>query len=203
MPEPGDAVLLRDGESAPGRPFTDPQRSLADILAVAAMRASLGRRSRLPAPAGRWGDSGDRHWLVAPEPWLLADEAPVHAIGFFGQARGHVDHEPIVRLEHELLARAASFPGLVAYLNVLFANGQWGNLVVFATTDGAAHVRGDPTHVEALACTPGHYHSVRLHRLRLPDGPAGTAPLEHLSTLLLDFDVSPPWRAVRPGGAAV
>jgi hypothetical protein len=201
MPEYGDALLLERGESAPGRPFADPRLTLVDLASIAAMRDSLGRRARSGSPSGRWDESGDRHWLVVPGPGLTGT-APVFAVGFFGQARARVDHDPIVRLEHELLERASAFPGLLAYHNVRFASGQWGNLVVFAAADDVAHVRGDATHLAALARTHAHYHSVRLHRLRLPDGPAGSTPAEHLSTLLLDFDASPPWRAVRAGDGA-
>lgn len=175
------------------RDFAEPERTRDDLETLERMRDALRRRPR----PGRWLEGGDEHWLVAPAPELLARRAPARAVGFFGQARGDVDHLPIVELEHELLARAGAFPGLLAYHNVRFASGQWGNLVVFADGDGPAHVRDDPTHREALRLTPAHYHSIRLHRLRLPDGALGGRPVQLLETLLFDFSESPPWHEVR------
>ncbi len=193
---------LAADEEVPGRPFTRLERTLADLETLERMRAAVRRRLRAGRAAGTWEDNGDRHRLVAPTPSLLLEHGPVAAVGFFGQARSDVDHEPIVRLEDELLARARSFPALVSYHNVRFTGGQWGNLVTFLDARGAREVGGDPTHREALARTAAHYHSVRLHRLHLADGPSGTLRAELVETLLLDFDCSPPWRGLRPAPGA-
>jgi hypothetical protein len=134
-----------------------------------------------------------------PESRALARSRPTFAIGFFGQAREQVDHSAILELEQTLLARAASLPGLLAYYNVRFRGGQWGNLVLFAREDGPDFVRSDPTHLEALSRAADHYRSVRLHRLRLPEGVLGATPPALESTLLIDFSQTPPWRAVRRG----
>lgn len=147
--------------------------------------------------SGAWTDTGDSHWLVVPELRALVHSRPAFGVGFFGQAREDVDHSPILDLEQELLARAPLLPGLLAYYNVRFVAGQWGNLVLFAREDDPVRVRSDPTHLEALARTAEHYRSVRLHRLRFPDGAVGPAPAALESTLLIDFSETPPWRAVR------
>jgi hypothetical protein len=194
-----DLLTLAPGEGVPGRAFADPANTEHDLATLASMRRALRLRAREEEPlAGRWTDSGDQHWLVAPDPALLAAGTPVVAVGFFGDARHDVDHGPILRMEHELTDRAAEFPGLLAYHDVLFAeSAQFGNLVVFAANDDMSHVRGDPLHVEAMERAHVHYRSVRLHRLRLPDGALGDAPAELVSTLLLDFGETPPWRAIR------
>jgi hypothetical protein len=189
-------VRLEPGEGVLEREFTDPARTLDDLAALARLRASLAARVRSGFAGGIWTVAGDSHWLVVPELRALAEPRPVYGVGFFGQARD-VDHTPILDLERDLLARAPQFPGLLAYYNVRFATGQWGNLVLFASDDDPVRVRTDPTHVEALARTADHYRSVRLHRLRFPDGAVGrTAPALE-STLLIDFTETPPWRAVR------
>ncbi len=191
-------VDLAPGEGVPGRAFADPANTERDLVVLAAMRRALRLRARADPPGGRWTDGGDEHWLVVPDPALLAATRPAVAVGFFGQAREEVDHEPILHLEYDLLERAAAFPGLLAYHDVRFAaNAQWGNLVVFAADEDPSHVRADPVHADAMARTPLHYRSLRLHRLRLPDGALGDAPAELLSTLLMDFAENPPWRAVR------
>ena len=153
------------------------------------MRTGLG--------GGVWTGAGESHWLVVPELPTLMRSRPSFGVGFFGQAREDVDHSPILDLEQELLARASLFPGLLAYYNVRFGTGQWGNLVLFAREDDPLRVRSDRTHLEALARTADHYRSVRLHRLRFPDGAVGAAPAALESTLLIDFSEKPPWRAVR------
>jgi hypothetical protein len=140
---------------------------------------------------------GESHWLVVPELPALAQSRPAFGVGFFGQAREHVDHSPILDIEQDLLARAPFFRGLLAYYNVRFLTGQWGNLVLFAKEDDRMGVRSDPTHLEALARTADHYRSVRLHRLRFADGAVGGTPPALESTLLIDFSETPPWRAVR------
>jgi hypothetical protein len=127
----------------------------------------------------------------------LVQSRPTFGVGFFGQTREHVDHSPILDLEQDLLARASVLPGLLAYYNVRFVTGNWGNLVLFAGEHDPVRVRSDPTHLEALARTADHYRSVRLHRLRFPDGAVGGAPPTLESTLLIDFSETPPWRAVR------
>jgi hypothetical protein len=189
-------VRLDPGETVTGRAFTDPARTLDDLAVLAGLRASLAARVRSGFGGGIWTVADNSHWLVVRELRELAQSGPVFGVGFFGQARD-VDHTPILNLERDLLARAPQFPGLLAYYNVRFATGQWGNLVLFASDDDPVRVRTDPTHLEALARTAGHYESVRLHRLRFPDGAVGrTAPALE-STLLIDFTETPPWRAVR------
>ena len=185
------------GEAVPGREFTEPARSLDDLAALARIRASLVTRVRSGLAGGAWTRAGESHWLVVPELRALVQSRPAFGVGFFGQAREHVDHSPILDLERDLLARAPLIPGLLAYYNVRFVTGQWGNLVLFAGEDDPERLRSDPTHLEALARAADHYRSVRLHRLCFPDGAVGVAAPALESTLLIDFTETPSWRAVR------
>src|SRR5690242_18986943 len=117
-----ERLHLAPDAPVPGRPFADPARSDDDLAALAAIRTALVRRHADGRGAGRWVDAaGAEHWLVAPDWDALAALRPTLAVGFFGQARDDVDHAPIVDLEHDLLARAGSFAGLLAYCNVRFA----------------------------------------------------------------------------------
>jgi hypothetical protein len=118
-------------------------------------------------------------------------------VGFFGQARQDVDHAPIIAIEQELLGRAAAFEGLLAYHNVRFADGAWGNLVLFADGLAPGHLRDDERHLVAVGRTPLHYRSLRLHRALLATGALGGDDLELRRTAYYDFDEDPPWRAVR------
>jgi len=190
------SVVLDPGTAVDDRPFTALEHTRADLTALAHMRAALARRVASGGGAGTWTDDGEAHLLVAPQPDALG--RPALAVGFFSQARD-VDHGPILQLEYALLDRVGAVRGFVSYHNVRFADGRWGNLVTFADDDAPTEVRDHPIHREALALTAKHYRTVRLHRLRLADGAAGTADPELRETLLFDFDDTPPWRAVRAG----
>jgi len=192
-------VRLSPGQAVVGREFTDPARSLDDLVALAAIRSSLVARVRSGLGSGAWSSAGESHWLVVPDLRALVAARLAFGVGFFGQVRQHVDHGPILDLEREMLSRASRFPGLLAYHNVRFATDQWGNLVLFTAQEDSEHVRSDPTHLDALGRAASHYHSVRLHRLRFPDGAVGEAPPALESTLLIDFTETPAWRTVRPG----
>ena len=167
-------------------------------MVLRAVRSALRERAGATNRAPRWTDrAGSTHWLVVPDWDRLARVAPATAIGFFGQAREDVDHAPIVALEHELLAQADKIDGLLAYHNVRFADGQWGNLVVFASADDPSGIRADARHVEAVARTHLHYRSLRLHVGTLETGALGEREPYLTRTLYLDFADDPPWRAVR------
>jgi len=190
-------VSLSAGEPVIGREFTRLARSVDDLAALASLRSSLIARVGAGLAGGRWTASGESHWLVVPRPRTLIWSQPAFGVGFFGQARERVDHRPILDLEQNLVARASSLPGLLAYYNVRFATGQWGNLVLFAGEDDPARVRSDAAHLDALTRAGDHYRSVRLHRLRFPDGAVSETPPAHESTLLIDFSETPAWRAIR------
>ena len=192
-------VSLSPDEAAAGREFTDPARSREDLAALDRIRAALIRRVRSGLAGGTWTASGESHWLVAPGLRALAEPRPAFGVGFFGQTRDDVDHTPIIELEHQLLARARDLQGLLAYYDVRFVTGQWGNLVLFASEADAGRVRSHPTHVEALTLTARHYRSIRLHRLHFRAGALGSQPPALESTLLIDFGETPPWRALRLG----
>ena len=148
-------VNLSPGEGVSEREFTDPDRSLDDLAAVARLRASLAARVRSGLAGGVWASAGESHWLVVPELRGLVESRPAFGVGFFGQAREQVDHTPILDLEQVLVARAAVFPGMLAYYNVRFATGQWGNLVLFTTqARGRARAVGPDARGRTRTCSP-------------------------------------------------
>ena len=194
--------LLAPDEIALERPFAAVEHTHADLAILRAMRHALAARVRkgsLPHPdAGpQEHPDGTEHWLCVPWPQALAEAMPVTAVGFFGQARLGVDHGPILEREHEIIARAARFDGLLTYYNLRLADGRYGNLVLFDWPGSKGHVAGDPVHSEAVALTPLHYRSLRLHHARLADGVLGPSELELERTRYLDFSGDAPWSAVR------
>jgi hypothetical protein len=193
---------LTPAEHVPERPFAAAEHTLTDLAILRQMRSMLAQRLRegsLPAPdAGPLEHAdGTAHWLCVPDPGALAATAPVAAVGFFGQARQHVDHGPIVEREHAIVERAATFEGLLTYYNLRLEDGRYGNLVLFCSAPAKAHVTSDLVHGEAVSRTPQHYHSLRLHHAELRDGVLGAGELELLRTRYLDFACEPAWSAVR------
>jgi hypothetical protein len=195
-------LLLAPDEDAPGRPFTGIAHTHADLAILRAMRTTVARRLRdgsLPPPDASPADEADgtQHWLCVPRPEALAQARPIAAVGFFGQAHPDVDHGPILDREHDIVARAAAFGGLLTYYNLRLADGRYGNLVLFDAAPSKAHVTGDAVHAEAVALTPRHYQSLRLHHAELADGMLGACELELLRTRYLDFSGETPWNALR------
>ena len=152
MTSPGEALRLGAAEEPAARPFAAPAWTQRDRLVLRAVRSALRERAGATNRAPRWTDrAGSTHWLVVPDWDRLARVAPATAIGFFGQAREDVDPAPIVALEHELLAQADKIDGLLAYHNVRFADGRWGNL--------SSSPRR--TTLQAFARTPGMWRQLR------------------------------------------
>jgi hypothetical protein len=192
-------VCLHAEQAVAGRPFTDPAATAEDCSILAVLQATLKRAAggdRRPG-ARSFADEVGRHHVVVPDWTALATARPAAMVGFFGQARDDVDHAAIIALEHDIVGRATSFSGLLAYHNAQLASGQWGNLVVFRSPAGTAAMTADPVHTAAVARTPQHYRSLRLHRGVLADGCLGAAQAHVEETLYLDFGETPTWRALR------
>jgi hypothetical protein len=193
---------LAPDEIALARPFAAVEHTRADLEILQEMRRTLARRLRegtLPPPdAGpARAPDGTEHWLCVPRPEALAGARPVAAVGFFGQTYSDVDHRPILDREHDIVARAAGFAGLLTYYNLRLADARYGNLVLFDTVPSKDHVTADLVHSEAVALTPRHYRSLRLHHAELADGVLGACELALLRTRYLDFSGDPVWNAVR------
>ncbi|MCY7303478.1 MAG: hypothetical protein LH654_10710 [Thermoleophilia bacterium] len=58
-------------------------------------------------------------------------------------------------------------------------------------------MRAEPTHADVIGRAPAQYHSLRLHRGSLVRDAVDAEMIELATTLYLDFDSTPPWRAVR------
>jgi hypothetical protein len=195
---PDETTRLAPYEQVPGRAFTATESTARDLTVLAAIRAAQRARVAAGKGGGTWhDDDGATHWLVAPRPERIRDATPCLAIGFFGQARGDVDHTRIISLEHAMLDAADTIPGLVAYHNVQLADAQWGNLVLFERDTDTTPMRHARHHADAIARAPRHYASLRLHRGILERTEAGMEEIQLATTLYLDFDEAPPWRAVR------
>jgi hypothetical protein len=181
--------------------FDHPARVTEDLELLERLRAALRTAPRRDGEQ-RFRRGGEQHRVAVPDWGALAGTLPAVGVGFFGQARADVDHDRIAVLEDEIVARAGTVGGLLAYHNALLEPGRWANLVVFASADAVGGLRGDEVHQGAVALTPVHYSSLRLHRGVLDDGALGAAPFALERTLFLDFSEDPPKRSVRTSGSS-
>lgn len=191
-------LMLHAEEHVAGRAFSDPGHTPRDGATLTLLRTALkGAASGRRASELRFADAIGVHHLAVPDWEALEQRRSVAIVGFFGQARPEVDHAPIMEIEGDIVARAAEIPGLLAYHNARLADDRWGNLVVFDSPEATGALAEDPRHASAVARTPEHYASLRLHRGGIADGPLGEAPIVIGETLYLDFADTPIWRAVR------
>jgi hypothetical protein len=182
--------------------FDDPAHVESDLALLERLRAALRAAPRTPGEQRLHLGEGQQHRIVVPDWDALAATRPAAGVGFFGQARDGVDHDPIAVLEDEIVGRAGGLDGLLAYHNALLEPGRWANLVVFAQPAAVGVLREDGVHEDAVARTPMHYASLRLHRGALPDGALGDAPFTLERTLFLDFGETPPRRWIRTSGSS-
>ena len=196
---------LGAGQRLPGRAFTDPEQTRADVAVLDAMLAGLRRRARGWARGPGSGEvlehpaAGGRHWLVVPRTGALLAARQVIAVGFAGDLRPGVDHAAIYQLEAGIVGRLPRYAaaGLLAYYDVELDRGGHGNLVLFATPGVPPGWHGDGVHARAVALAPHHYRCIRLHR-GLISGPfTGTSGIAVERTRYFDFRTEPAWRGLR------
>jgi hypothetical protein len=199
------AVVLGPADVLPGRPFTDPEETVGDVLVMTRMLA-LEREIALT-----WGpdivgpdineqvDGETRQLLAVPDGRALLSSRDVTAVGFFGLLRSGVDHT--VLFEHER-AIAQTFPefaplGFLSYLDFGPEHGRYGNLILFWTPDVPEEWHRGETHRAAVAVAAEHYEHIRLHKGRIRGPFMGSGQVEVARTQYLDFTGPRPWRALR------
>ena len=196
---------LGSRQRLPGRAFTDPERTLADVAVMDRMLTRLRLKAR------SWADepgpvellehpaAGLRHWLVVPRTCALRAAHQVTAVGFFGDLRPEVDHGPIYQLEADIIGRLPRYAaaGLLAYYDAELERGMHGNLVLFGTPEVPPGWHGDVVHARAVALAPQHYRCIRLHRGLIRGPFAGTGGIAVQRTRYFDFGRELTWRGLR------
>lgn len=200
--------LLAGQEKLPARPFTDPERTLADVAVMDRMLRRLRREAR-SWPSWRTSvellehtRAGCRHWLVVPDAPALGGAEDVTVVGFFGDQRPGMDHSAIYQLEADVVARLGRYApvGLLGYYDAEIAPALHGNLVLFATSEVPPEWHRDRVHAAAVAITPRHYSVVRLHRGVIRGALLGRGHLVIQRTRYFDFGQQPAWQGLRRFG---
>jgi hypothetical protein len=201
--------VLRPDEQVHDRPFTEPERTRDEARI---MRETLALQRGL---AQRWVDhapepgpghiretdaGGHRHVLSVPDVPALLEGCDMTAVGFFGQAREDVDHQILFDLEDELLrAEACTLgeAGLLSHYSVELGGGRYGNVILFSTPDVPPEFARSELHNFAIRISPRHFHSIRLHKGKLPGPFVGDGDIVIETTKYVAFDADGVWKAVR------
>jgi hypothetical protein len=200
--------LLGAADRLPERPFTDPERTLADGRVMERMLGLLRREAR-SWPGGRTSvellkhtRAGCRHWLVVPSVPALGSARDVTAVGFFGDQRPGMNHSAIYQLEADVVARLGRYAsvGLLGYYDAEIAPAVHGNLVLFGAPEVPAEWHTDRVHAAAVAIAPRHYCAVRLHRGIVGGALLGRGHLVIERTRYFDFGQRPAWHGLRRFG---
>ena len=200
--------LLAAHERLRARPFTDPERTVADAAVMDRMLQRLRREARSwpssPASAEvlKRTRAGCRHWLVVPSAPALAGAHDVTVVGFFGDLRPGMDHSAIYQLEADVVARLGRYApvGLLGYYDAEIAPALHGNLVLFATCEVPPEWHHDRVHAAAVALAPRHYRVVRLHRGMIRGALLGRGHVVIQRTRYFDFGQQPAWYGLRRFG---
>jgi hypothetical protein len=194
-------LRLGPSERVPGRPFTDPAHTAADLAAIRTMAARLRALLEEPMDAriidGREPD-GRQHRVVLGAADRLGAGRDLEFVGFFALKRAGLDHAALTRTDDELIEELPGHPGILSYSSLEFPDGNWGNLIVLDPPEAGEHWRTSAKHAWAASeLAPRHYTVVRLHNGRLPDGLRSGRDPVLTRTRYHDFRGPTPWRAVR------
>jgi hypothetical protein len=199
-------VTLAETERVPGRPFTDPAHTDADVGAILVMAAAL-RRELDTLPGGRrpvtlqLPDVEDRpHRAVVADDRRLRTDHDLSFVGFFAQRRTGLDFGPLDAVDDDLILEFPAHPGILSYSSLELPVGNWGNLIIVDPPGAADDWRTSTKHAYAAReLAPRYYLSVRLHNGRFPGGLTASRPVLG-RTSYYDFQEAPPWRAQRRVG---
>ena len=200
--------VLAAAERLHARPFTDPERTLADAAVMDRMLRRLRREARswpsrqTSVELLKYTRDGCRDWLVVPDAPALSDAHDVTVVGFFGDLRPGMDHSAIYQLEADVVARLGRYApvGLLGYYDAELAPAVHGNMVLFGTPAVPPQWHRDRVHAAAVASAPRHYRVVRLHRGTVGGALLGRGHLVIQRTRYIDFGQQPAWYGLRRFG---
>jgi len=198
---------LSPDEIVPERPFSDPQHTGEDLTIMRHMARQLVDTYDDPrvcdfTPGGRpvcKSDQQGRHFRIYYiQPGLLFERFFITVVGFFGQKREHADIGPIIEADKQFENEFHAHPGLLSLSTVRLPDGDFGNLVLFTSAEAKDRWNFSPLHNDLVArVSPPYYRSVRLNNGLLPTGLSSPDELYLQRTRYIDYQVDPPWRALR------
>ena len=204
MKEP---VILSATESVPGRSFSDPQHSREDLATMRSMAQQLLDTYDDPVvcdftPGSRpicQSDKQGRFFRIYYiQPGLLFELQNLTVVGFFGQKRSNANIKPLLAADKKFEETFHAHPGLLSLSTVRLPDGDFGNLVLFTSSEAKDNWNYSPLHYDLVAkVSPPYYRSIRLNNGVLPEGLDTPQDLYLERTRYIDYTSDPPWRALR------
>lgn len=197
-------TYLNAKEIVHSRPFTHPNHIANDRNTLRYMLTQLCVILESPYHVPRkvlLTRSEDADWfhrLLLPRPDQLRQQKPVTVVGFFGHRREDASLEEAKAFDRILITEIDEHPGLFSYSTMALANGDYGNLVLFADDAARDHWSTSQAHAQAVnVLAPSYYLSVRIYNGRLPNGIAHSDGLRLIRAKYYDYCSDPLWQAVR------
>lgn len=205
---PENVLMLSANQLLSDRPFTQPEHIPPERLTMCAMVDSLCQLIesrpdvlRQPRPIFLYQEEtgGRQQRLVINRPERLTMGHPVTVVGFFGQKLERADLLPLRNeFDQALIAEFPKHPDLLSYSTLELADGNFGNLVLFARSEAKNHWNSCTIHARAVReLAPEYYASVRLYNGVLPRGLAASRALRLTRVKYYDYTTQPVWRALR------
>jgi hypothetical protein len=201
------SIHLTPDELVAGRPFSDPQHSLADLQIMRRMAQQLVDTYDDPAvcdfaPGKRpicQSDTQGRHFRIYYiRPAQLFATHNLTVVGFFGQKRPNADIRPLLEADRRFEETFHDHPGLLSLSTVRLPDGDFGNLVLFTDDTAKSNWNFSPLHYDLVArVSPPYYRTVRLNNGILPHGLDDPQELFLERTRYIDYTSDPYWRAQR------
>ena len=144
-------------------------------------------------------DPQGRHFRIYYiRPDRLFDSKMLAVVGFFGHKRPNADIRPLLQADKRFEGEFSNHPDLLSLSTVRVANGDFGNLVVFAQPDAIAKWNNSEVHRQLVAeISPPYYLSIRLNNGWVPEGLQNPDGLWIERVKYIDYSSTPAWRAVR------
>jgi hypothetical protein len=194
-----DTPQLLPSEILPNRPFTHPDQTHADLLALEQTRARL-REALQHTTHSSFVINDEHHRFIVLNREALLTTQPITVVGFCGTQRIPLDGallDEMSAVDGDLARELVEHPDMLTYSSLQIEDGNWRNLVLLRSHAGIGYWRESQRHVYAAnQLSPQYYSCVRLHNGVLPEGLASPRMLI-TSTKYYDFDTEPVWRAIR------
>jgi hypothetical protein len=194
-------IALSSSDQLADRPFTDPAYTAHDqaIMSFTLDQLRILASQAPSTPQPQWVEVAQRrHRFIIIDHRALVTLPLLTLVGFFGQRRRDADATPVNHVDGELVVELTEHAGLLSYCTLFLDNGDYGNVVVFASEAAKLHWSTGERHAYAVrTLSPKYYESVRLHNGYVAGGLlSGTLPVIE-RTKYLDYRGMLPWRGVR------
>ncbi len=208
-----DVASLQATDFLPDRPFTCPTQTTDDSSLLKHLLAGVRRLLSTSAdsllaetPQFVYEDSEEG----LPARYIINNLARLRAlsdfvvVGFFGQRRkvvSAVQMAEINAMDQRLVTELARHSGILAYCSAEKADGDWGNLILFAQFDDLKTLGDSAAHTRAAKLlSPDYFYSTRIHDGVLMGTITSDAQPVLKRTRYWDFTLNPAWRGERVYG---